>query len=84
MNWNVSPDRPLREALARLEHTGLVRREAMKGYSVAPMMTRREISKLMAARLVLEPALAYQTAQSTTPEFLAELHRDRRRSEPLC
>ena len=70
---NVSQT-PLREALARLEHTGLVRREAMKGYSVAPMMTRREISKLMAARLVLEPALAYQTAQSTTPEFLEELH----------
>ena len=64
---------PLREALARLEHTGLVRREAMKGYSVAPEMTRREVAKLMDARLVLEPALTFETAQRTTPEFLEEL-----------
>ncbi|MFI6535659.1 GntR family transcriptional regulator [Nonomuraea sp. NPDC050547] len=64
---------PLREALARLEHTGLVVREALKGYRVAPMFTDREIGKLMDARLVLEPALAYETCRRTTPEFLEEL-----------
>ncbi|ANN17720.1 GntR family transcriptional regulator [Amycolatopsis orientalis] len=64
---------PLREALARLEHTGLVRREALKGYRVAPLLTEFELIKLMDARLVLEPALAYEAARRTTPEFLEEV-----------
>ncbi|MBF8189396.1 GntR family transcriptional regulator [Nonomuraea sp. K274] len=64
---------PLREALARLEHTGLVVREALKGYRVAPMFTEREVAKLMDARIVLEPALTYETCRRTTPEFLEEL-----------
>ncbi|WP_234334223.1 GntR family transcriptional regulator [Streptomyces sp. NRRL B-1347] len=62
-----------REALARLEHTGLVRREALKGYRVAPLFTERELIKLMDARLVLEPAMVHEAARRTTPEFLAEL-----------
>ncbi|MFH9425693.1 GntR family transcriptional regulator [Streptomyces sp. NPDC017529] len=69
---NVSQT-PLREALARLEHTGLVHREALKGYRVAPLFTEHELIKLMDARLVLEPALTYEAARRTTPEFLAEL-----------
>ncbi|GGM90430.1 GntR family transcriptional regulator [Lentzea pudingi] len=64
---------PLREALARLEHTGLVRREALKGYRVAPLLTEQELTKLMDARLVLEPALAFEAARRTTPEFLADV-----------
>lgn len=64
---------PIREALARLEHTGLVIREALKGYRVAPHLSEGDISKLMDARLVLEPALTYEAARRTTPEFLAEL-----------
>lgn len=69
---NVSQT-PLREALARLEHTGLVAREAMKGYRVSPAMTKREIGKLMEARVVLESAMTFETALRTTPEFLDEL-----------
>ncbi|MFC0108331.1 GntR family transcriptional regulator [Kibdelosporangium aridum] len=64
---------PLREALARLEHTGLVRREALKGYRVAPLLTEYELVKLMDARKVLEPAMAYEAARRTTPEFLDEV-----------
>lgn len=64
---------PLREALARLEHTGLVRREALKGYSVAPQFSADELEKLMDARLVLEPTLAARAAQHASSEFLAEL-----------
>lgn len=64
---------PLREALARLEHTGLVRREALKGYRVAPLLSERELVQLMDARLVLEPALAFEAARRTTPEFLREV-----------
>jgi len=66
---NVSQT-PLREALARLEHTGLVRREALKGYRVAPLFSEFELVKLMDARLVLEPALAREAGRRTTPEFL--------------
>jgi DNA-binding GntR family transcriptional regulator len=65
---------PLREALARLEHTGLVRREALKGYRVADALTEREIGKLFDARLVLEPALTLEAGLRATPEFMATLH----------
>ena len=64
---------PLREALARLEHTGLVQREALRGYRVAPMMTRDEVVQLMQARLLLEPEMAASAARRATEEFLAEL-----------
>jgi len=47
---------PIREALARLESTGLVRREALRGYRVAPLFTDRELDDLMTARAVVEPA----------------------------
>ncbi|MFE5853328.1 GntR family transcriptional regulator [Streptomyces sp. NPDC056500] len=69
---NVSQT-PLREALARLEHTGLVHREALKGYRVAPLFSEAELIKLMDARLVLEPALTYEAGRRTTPEFLQEV-----------
>ncbi|MDZ8275363.1 GntR family transcriptional regulator [Microbacterium aquimaris] len=64
---------PLREALARLEHTGLVQREALRGYRVAPMMTRHEVEQLRDARLVLEPLLAREAAVRATPDFLDAL-----------
>lgn len=64
---------PVREALARLESTGLVRRTALKGYRVAPVATPEELVRLMQARLVLEPALAELAARHLTPELLAEL-----------
>lgn len=64
---------PLREALARLEHSGLVQREALRGYFVAPAFTKREMVKLAAARELIEPAIAAECALRRTPEFLAEL-----------
>lgn len=64
---------PIREALARLEDTGLVIREALKGYQVAPDLSERNISKMMDARLILEPALPHLAARRIAPEFLAEL-----------
>lgn len=64
---------PLREALARLEHTGLVEREALRGYRVAPMMTRSEVQQLKEARLLLEPRLAEQAALRKTDEFVRTL-----------
>ena len=66
---------PVREALARLESTGLVRRTALKGYRVAPVATPEELVKLMQARLLLEPALAELAAHHLTPEVLERLER---------
>src|SRR3712207_4453999 len=58
----VSPT-PLREALARLESDGLVRKEAMRGYSVAPLLTAREVAELYELRLLLEPWAARRAAE---------------------
>lgn len=69
---DLSPT-PIREALARLEHTGFVRREALRGYEVAPLLTPTEIVQLMEARLLLEPTLVAEATERNEPEFLAEL-----------
>lgn len=53
---------PLREALARLESTGLIRRAAMRGYRVAPALEAGELRELLDARLLIEPAAARSAA----------------------
>ncbi len=65
---DVSPT-PVREALARLESTGLVTRVALKGYRVAPLFTPQELSLLMDARQVIEPVNARLACQRSTSEF---------------
>jgi DNA-binding GntR family transcriptional regulator len=69
---DVSPT-PVREALARLEHTGMVRRVALKGYRVAPVFTREDFAELMEARLAIEPVNARLACERTTRHGLAEL-----------
>ena len=64
---------PIREALARMEATGLVVRTALKGYRVAPLFSARELSELMDARLVLEPELAYLACGHLTALIVAGL-----------
>jgi DNA-binding GntR family transcriptional regulator len=64
---------PIREALARLEATGLVEREALRGYRVAPLLSEDDLVSMRDARLVLEPALIRAAATRVTPEFLATL-----------
>lgn len=71
---DVSPT-PVREALARLEHTGMVRRVALKGYRVAPVFTREDFAELMEARLAIEPVNARLACERMTPDQLAELER---------
>ncbi|WP_208971476.1 GntR family transcriptional regulator [Kineococcus rubinsiae] len=66
---------PLREALARLEHTGLVRREALKGYRVAPLPSEDEVRQLLDARLVLEPPLTVAAGRRASGDFLHDLQR---------
>jgi DNA-binding GntR family transcriptional regulator len=53
---------PVREALARLESTGLIRRMAMRGYRVAPALEAGELRELMEARLLIEPGAAARAA----------------------
>jgi DNA-binding GntR family transcriptional regulator len=71
----VSPT-PVREALIQLERTGLVTREALKGYRVAPPMTPTQLDALFDARLVLEVGtveLATRDATAVLPRLEAAL-----------
>ncbi len=69
---DVSPT-PVREALARLEATGMVRRTALRGYRVAPLFSPEELADLMDARLVIEPANAFMACSHADGELTAQL-----------
>lgn len=69
---DVSPT-PIREALARLEHTGFIERHSQRGYVVARLLGAEEIAQLMDARLLLEPAMARAAAERSSAAFLAHL-----------
>jgi DNA-binding GntR family transcriptional regulator len=69
---DVSPT-PVREALARLEHTGMVRRVALKGYRVAPVFTQEDFAELMEARLAIEPVNARLACERINQNGLAAL-----------
>ncbi|WP_275412678.1 GntR family transcriptional regulator [Rhizocola hellebori] len=64
---DVSPT-PLREALARLESEGLVRRRPLLGYTVGPLLSRQEFMNMFEMRLVLECAAARWAAQRATAD----------------
>lgn len=64
---------PIREALARLEHTGFIDRQSQRGYVVARLLGSEEIAQFMDARLLLEPAMVRGAAQRSTEEFMAQL-----------
>jgi DNA-binding GntR family transcriptional regulator len=68
----VSPT-PLREALARLESEGLVRKRALVGYTVSPLLTPAEFADMFDVRLLLECAAARWAAGRATDEQRAEL-----------
>ena len=72
---DVSPT-PVREAMVQLERTGLVTREALKGYRVAPPLGAEQLAELFDARLMLEveaARLALARADRLVPE-LREIH----------
>ncbi len=69
----VSPT-PVREALARLEVTGLVRRLARRGYRVAPPMSHDQMGELVDARLVLETG-TLERAMLHVDDLLPDLER---------
>jgi DNA-binding GntR family transcriptional regulator len=72
---DVSPT-PVREALVQLERTGLVTRQAHKGYRVAAPIADGQLEALFDARLVLEcgaTALAAQHPDIVVPQLEAAL-----------
>lgn len=81
----VSPT-PVREALVQLERTGLVTREALKGYRVAPPLGPEQIVELVRAREMLEGTaarLAGESAQDLLPELRAAHERHRATGEAI-
>jgi DNA-binding GntR family transcriptional regulator len=54
---------PVREVLARLESEGLVTKEPLRGYAVAPVLTSEEVDDLYRVRLLLEPWAAGRAAE---------------------
>lgn len=68
----VSPT-PVREALARLEHTGMVQRVALKGYRVAPLASADDMAHLMEARLVIEPVNTKLASERMAEDVIAAL-----------
>ena len=61
----VSPT-PVREALARLESEGLVRKRPLAGYTVSPLLTLAEFHDMFDMRLLLESAAARWAAERAT------------------
>jgi DNA-binding GntR family transcriptional regulator len=59
---DVSPT-PIREALARLESDGLVRKRPLAGYTVSPLLTRAEFTDMFDMRLLLESTAARWAAE---------------------
>lgn len=64
---------PIREALARLESTGLVTRAALRGYRVAPFLSADELDDLMDARGAIEPVNAFIATNRAPKDELHEL-----------
>ncbi len=74
---DVSPT-PVREALVQLERTGLVTRQARKGYRVAPPLGPDQLLELFEAREMLE-GTAIRLAAPSAHDFLPELRQAQER-----
>jgi len=64
---------PVREALARLEGTGLVNRLPLRGYVVAPPLSRDDLRNLTAVRELLEPEITALACENNPPDLVASL-----------
>lgn len=62
---------PIREALSRLEATGLVTKRHLFGYCCAPQINRRQLDELYEMRLLLEPFAARCAATRMSEAELA-------------
>jgi DNA-binding GntR family transcriptional regulator len=81
----VSPT-PLREALAELEHTGLIKRAALKGYRVADPLSAEQIAQIVDVRILLEVAAAeraFDDIDRLLPDLQTAFETHRKISESL-
>lgn len=74
--WLKTGKTPVREALGRLVHEGLVRTVPRVGYEVTPI-TLRDVQELFALRAIVEPAAVEMAIGNVDPEWLIRL-------EQLC
>jgi len=68
---------PIREALARAEASGLVVRQPLRGYQVAPLLPPEEFEQLVEMRLLIElycAAKACNRADDRVLDFLERQH----------
>lgn len=73
---------PIREALSRLEATGLVTKRHFVGYCCAPQLDRKQLDELYELRLLLEPFAARCAAQRMSDEQLQQVVRLAKAMEP--
>ena len=64
---------PIRDALARLEGEGLVRKTPLVGYSATPCLAPDELADLFEMRLQLEPLAARKSALAMSDAVIADL-----------
>jgi len=72
---NVSQT-PIREALARLEETGLVIKEPLKGFKASQLLTNKEAQDLFNFREVVEPFAAHLAAHHASEEHINSLEQE--------
>lgn len=72
---DVSPT-PVREALIRLEAEGFVVKEAARGYSITPPLSRDELHDLFELRLLIEPWAAARAAERADTGVVDDLAAD--------
>lgn len=71
----VSPT-PVREALARLEMDGLVIKEPLRGYSIAPILDAASFEQLYEVRGLIEPFAARRAAERADRRLVTALQRE--------
>ncbi len=73
---------PIREALSRLEATGLVIKQHFVGYCSAPQLDRQQLDELYELRLLLEPYAASCAAERMSDEELQAVVQLAKKMEP--
>lgn len=66
---------PVREALARLESDGLVIKEPLRGYLIAPLLDRDAFEELYEIRRLLEPYVARRACERADDRLIDRLER---------
>lgn len=73
---------PIREALSRLEATGLVTKRHFVGYCCAPQLDRKQLDELYEMRLLLEPFAARCAAERMNDVQIATVAQLAKAMEP--